>query len=92
MPPLIKAAPRSDWSLLRFLVLPLSSAQAVRPVAPGCATTTTTISRMALHGEDPTSTGSVRKEVAAWLANELHDVAQLAVKAEATLPLEDDGE
>ena len=56
----VQAAPRLDLPLLRFLVLPLCSAQAVTSVDAGRAPTTT-ISRMALHGRDLSSIGGVRK-------------------------------
>ena len=55
----VQAAPRLDLPLLRVLVLPLRSAQAVTSadevVRPPY------VSRMALHGRDLSSIGGVRK-------------------------------
>jgi hypothetical protein len=71
------ASPSVDWWLWRFLVQPLARVQAAWLDCPGSASTAN-IRPMPLQPELSSDTGTVRKEVAAWLAAELHDVAQLA--------------
>lgn len=65
-----------DPSLSRYCLLPLLSARGAW-LDSLSAVSTTTIRPMALDADD-VAAGTVRKEVAGWLAGELHDVAQLA--------------